>query len=225
LGQELTGVALMLRGLAMRIQARCPDVVDNVNEVVSLVNQSIETARSLAHGLLPVRTESGGLSFALRALAERGRDLYDLNVNFRGEMSAEFDLNETDASHLYRIAQEALTNAARHGHATRVDIVLLASAQSFLLRISDDGVGFTLPVASSGMGLKIMKYRAGMIGAKFDVGADDPHGAVISVTSERPMPVRVQSGSAISGDFNDGSQQRMGSISGSSSTSFRDQYR
>jgi len=193
LGQELTGVALMLRGLATRIQARCPDVVGNVNEVVSLVNHSIESARSLARGLLPVGPESGGLTFALRALAERGRDLYGLIVDFRNEMAPEFQLNETDASHLYRIAQEALTNAARHGRATRVDIVLKACAQLFILRISDDGIGFTLPAASSGMGLKIMKYRAGMIGAKFEVGANVPHGAVITVTSERPVPVRVNS--------------------------------
>jgi PAS domain S-box-containing protein len=225
LGQELTGVALMLRGLATRIQARCPDVVENVNEVVALVNQSIDTARSLARGLLPVRTESGGLTFALRALAERGRDLYGLNVDFHGEMAAEFDLNEKDASHLYRIAQEALTNAARHGRATRVDIVLTARAQSFYLRISDDGVGFTLPTASSGMGLKIMRYRAGMIGAKFEVGANEPHGAVITVTSERPVPVKIHSGPGTSGDYNDGSQQRMGSISGGSRPTFRGQYR
>jgi PAS domain S-box-containing protein len=212
LGQELTGVALMLRGLATRIQSRCPDVVENVNEVVALVNQSIETARSLSRGLLPVRTESGGLSFALRALAERGREIYGLDVNFRVEMAGEFDLNETDASHLYRIAQEALTNAARHGRARRVDIVLLANAHSFWLRISDDGIGFTLPVSSNGMGLKIMKYRAGMIGAKFEVGSNDPHGAVITVTSERPVPPKTHPGQSIPGDFNDGSQQRMGSI-------------
>jgi signal transduction histidine kinase len=225
LGQELTGLALMLRGLATRIQSRCPDVVENVNEVVSLVNQSIETARSLARGLLPVSTASGGLSFALRALAERGRDLYALNVNFRNEMAPDFELNETDASHLYRIAQEALTNAARHGRAARVDIVLKATAQAFSLRISDDGIGFSLPVTSDGMGLKIMKYRAGMIGAKFDVGANSPQGAVITVTSEGPVAVTVDSSPAISGEFNDGSQQRMGSISGRNAAPFGGQYR
>jgi PAS domain S-box-containing protein len=223
LGQELTGLALMLRGLATRIQARCPDVVDNVNEVVSLVNQSIETARSLAHGLLPVRTESGGLRFALRALATRGRDLYGLNVNFCDQMTSDFELNEKDASHLYRIAQEALTNAARHGRATRVDIVLEASAQSFCLRISDDGVGFSLPLSSSGMGLKIMRYRAGMIGAKFEVGDNEPHGAVITVTSERPVPVRINSGPQ--GDVNDNSQQRLGSVSRGSRPPFGAQRR
>jgi PAS domain S-box-containing protein len=226
LGQELTGVALMLRGLATRIQSRCPDVVPNVNEVVTLVNQSIESARSLARGLLPVRTESGGITFALRALAARGRDIYGINVNFRGDVTPEFEMNETDASHLYRIAQEALTNTARHGRASRVDIVLEASAQSFQLRILDDGQGFTLPATSSGMGLKIMKYRAGMIGAKFEVGANEPRGTVITVMSERPVPAKIHSQRAISGDQNDGSQQRMGSIGGSNSTSsVRGQYR
>ena len=225
LGQELTGVALMLRGLATRIQSRCPDVVPNVNEVVALVNQSIDTARSLARGLLPVRTETGGIAFALRALAARGRDLYGMDVNFTSDVAPGFELNETDASHLYRIAQEALTNTARHGRASRVDIVLEASVQSFMLRIADDGQGFTLPASSTGMGLKIMKYRAGMIGAKFDVGANEPRGTVITVMSERPVPPRVQSAPAVPGDYNDGSQQRMGSISGSSTPSFRGQYR
>jgi PAS domain S-box-containing protein len=69
LGQELTGVALMLRGLAGRVRERCPEALDSVNEIVGLVNQSIENARSLARGLLPVRTETGGLAFALRELA------------------------------------------------------------------------------------------------------------------------------------------------------------
>ncbi len=183
LGQELTGVALMLRGLSSRIQQRCPDVVENVNEIVGYVNQSIETARSLARGLLPVRTETGGLSSALRALAARSRDVYGLEVRFSAEVCREFAFTETNASHLYRIAQEALTNAARHGHASLVDISLVAKEDGFCLRISDNGAGFVRPLpSSSGMGLKIMKYRADMICAKFDITASTPHGTVIAVT-------------------------------------------
>jgi PAS domain S-box-containing protein len=183
LGQELTGVALMLRGLASRIQERCPDVIDNVNEIVGHVNQSIETARSLARGLLPVRTETGGLTAALRALAARSRDLYGLEVNFGAEVWPGFALTETNASHLYRITQEALTNAARHGRATLVEISLRAKESGFSLRITDNGVGLlpALP-SSAGMGLKIMKYRADMIGAKFEITANQPHGAVVTVT-------------------------------------------
>ena len=183
LGQELTGVALMLRGLSSRIQQRCPDVVENVNEIIGHVNQSIETARSLARGLLPVRTETGGLSAALRALAARSRDLYGLEVTFRSEVCPEFIFTETDASHLYRITQEALTNASRHGHATLVDISLIAKEDGFTLRITDNGAGFVRTAPSgSGMGLKIMKYRADMIGAKFEIAANEPRGAAVTVT-------------------------------------------
>ena len=183
LGQELTGVALMLRGLSSRIQQRCPDVLEHVNEIIGHVNQSIETARSLARGLLPVRTETGGLSAALRALAARSRDLYGLEVTFRSEMCHEFIFTETDASHLYRITQEALTNASRHGHASLVDISLIAKEDGFTLRITDNGVGFVRTAPSgSGMGLKIMKYRADMIGAKFEIAANQPRGAAVTVT-------------------------------------------
>jgi signal transduction histidine kinase len=182
LGQELTGVALMLRGLATRIQQRCPEVVENVNEIVGLVNQSIETARSLARGLLPVRNETGGLASALRALAARSRDLYGLEVTFRAEVCREFALTETDASHLYRITQEALTNASRHGRATLVEIALIAQESAFSLRITDNGVGLAPVVPSgAGMGLKIMKYRADMIGARFDISPNQPHGAAVTV--------------------------------------------
>jgi PAS domain S-box-containing protein len=182
LGQELTGVALMLRGLSSRIQQRCPDVVEHVNEIVGHLNQSIETARSLARGLLPVRTETGGLCAALRALAARSRDLYGLEVTFHSEVCPEFVFTETDASHLYRITQEALTNASRHGHASLVDISLIAKEDGFALRITDNGVGFVRAAPSAaGMGLKIMKYRADMIGAKFEIAANKPRGAVVTV--------------------------------------------
>jgi PAS domain S-box-containing protein len=195
LGQELTGVALMLRGLGSRVQARCPEAMDSINEIVALVNQSIENARSLARGLLPVRTETGGLAFALRELAARGRDLYGMEVNFRAEVWPALNLDETDASHLYRIAQEALTNSARHGHATLVDIFLLVTRSTFLLYITDDGEGIRLPMSPySGMGLKIMKYRAGMIGARFEIAPNEPRGTVVRVTGEQPLTAAPATG-------------------------------
>jgi PAS domain S-box-containing protein len=185
LGQELTGVALMLRGLATRIQARCPDVVDSINEVVGLVNQSVDTARALAHGLLPVRNETGGLVTALRTLAVRSRDVYGPQVNFRADIPPDFALNETNSSHLYRIVQEALTNSARHGRAGLVDVTLAATHTSFSLRITDNGEGFIRTATpSTGMGLKIMKYRADMIGAKFEIYANEPRGTIVQVIGD-----------------------------------------
>lgn len=204
LGQELTGIALMLRSLATRFQHDCPEGVASINEIVALVNQSIETARSLARGLLPVRTESGGLPFALRELAARSRDLYGLTVNFRAEIWPEITLSEADASHLYRIAQEALTNAARHGRASKVDILLMVNRNTFLLRITDDGVGIaTTDKPGGGMGLKIMRYRAGMIGAKIEITAHLPRGTVVRVSGEQPSR---QSGQQVSHAIYGGSE-------------------
>ena len=103
-------------------------------------------------------------------------------MTFRAEICPEFALSETDASHLYRITQEALTNAARHGHAALVDIVLLARESEFSLRIADNGVGLApAPPLGPGMGLKIMKYRADMIGARFEITPNQPRGAVVTV--------------------------------------------
>ncbi len=201
LGQELTGVALMLRSLATRFQHQFPEGVATLNEIVGVVNQSIENARSLARGLLPVRTDTGGLPFALRELATRSRDLYQLDVNFRAEIWPEITLSETSASHLYRIAQEALTNAARHGHAHKVDILLMVTRNTFLLRITDDGVGLRRQgEQTTGMGLKIMRYRAGIIGAKIEFGGNKPQGTIVRVTGEQPARAgAIQYGHAIYG--------------------------
>jgi PAS domain S-box-containing protein len=188
LGQELTGVALMLRGLATRIEKQLPPSVAQVNEIVGLVNQSIETARSLARGLLPVSTDNGGLPAALRTLADRSRDFYRLPVNFRSDVTTEVPLSEACASHLYRIAQEALTNAARHGCASAVDVLLRVSPLNFLLEIVDNGIGTGAGCRStSGMGLKIMKYRASMIGARFEILPNRPCGTLVRVSGEQPL--------------------------------------
>jgi PAS domain S-box-containing protein len=201
LGQELTGVALMLRGLATRFRHEFPEGIARINEIIGLVNQSIESARSLARGLLPVRSDSGGLPFALRELAARSRDLYGLEVNFRAEIWPEITLSEASASHLYRIAQETLTNAARHGQAAKVDILLMVTKNTFLLRVTDDGLGFgSSSKAAVGMGLKIMRYRAGMIGAKIEIGANMPQGTIVRVTGEQPTrPGALQHSHAIYG--------------------------
>jgi signal transduction histidine kinase len=185
LGQELTGVALMLRGLAGRVQERFPDAAESIQEITDVVNGSIENARSLARGLLPVR-DTGGLAPALQELASRSRDLYGLKVDVLWEVSPEVRFSETEASHLYRIAQEALSNAARHGHASHIEIALSAARHAFLLCVSDNGEGVPKPTAPfTGMGLNIMKYRAGMIGAKFEIVSRRPRGTVVRVTGEQ----------------------------------------
>jgi PAS domain S-box-containing protein len=185
LGQELTGVALMLRGLATRLEGDSPETKSQVEEIVALVNRSIDTARSLARGLLPVAADRGGLTAALETLAERARELYGFQVHLRIHVP-NGGVSESTANHLYRITQEALTNAARHAHASAVAICLRVNAWKFLLRISDDGVGIREPMTGGyGMGLKIMRYRASMINAMMDIRTRHPQGTVVCVTGKR----------------------------------------
>ena len=187
LGQELTGVSLMLRGLATQLERECPRSLERVNEIADLVKQSVETARGLARGLLPVNTD-GGLPEALYALADRNSELYGLDVECRVDMAPEVKLAETTASHLYRIAQEALTNAVRHGSATAVTMNLSVTAARFQLWVADNGVGLgEVRKSTGGMGLKIMRYRASMIGAMFEIVPNYSQGTVVRVTGQQPV--------------------------------------
>ena len=188
LGQELTGVSLMLRSLATHMEREHPQSLERVNEIAAGVKQSIQTARALARGLLPVNTD-GGLPAALHALAVRNRELYGLEVECREDVAPAVKLSETTASHLYRIAQEALTNAVRHGRATAVAMSLDVTAARFELRVADNGVGLSGEASKTvgGMGLQIMKYRASMIGGVCEIVPNYPFGTVVCVTGQQPV--------------------------------------
>lgn len=187
LGQELTGIALMMRALARRLERQCPEALAATNEIVALVNQSIDSTRCLARGLLPVSTEQGGLLPALRGLADRSRGQYGLDVQFSAEIWPKLVLDEAKASHLYRIAQEALTNAARHAQASLVEIALNVTEDRFRLKIADNGCGMpNLGSAMNGLGMKIMAYRANIIGAKLECMRNPGGGSIVQVTGQQP---------------------------------------
>jgi signal transduction histidine kinase len=182
LGQELTGVALLMRGLAGQLERDAPQLLAPTNEIIALVNRAIEGARALARGLLPMTDEPGGLLAALRALADRGRALYDLDVQFRSEITPPLRLDENTAHHLYRIAQEALTNVVRHAQASRVEIVFRVVAGRYWLEIADDGIGLPTQVpASSGLGLGILRERAVQLGAQLEFVENSPRGTRVRV--------------------------------------------
>ncbi len=185
LGQELTGIALMLKGLQCQLERELPSSARDLGGVLDLVNDAIEGTRSIAHGLSPVAIERGGLAEALRSLAERRDDRAGVRVRFRcGKWLEQLDLSV--ATHLYRIAQEALTNALRHASAREVRISLSMAGDKVKLRIVDDGRG--LPGAASGaegLGLRIMRYRANMIAAVLRVDSREGGGTEVAVTCRR----------------------------------------
>ena len=134
-----------------------------------LVNDAIFTTRALARGLSPVTFDRGGLAFALEELARRLSAMFHIDVRCEADHALERRIASANALHLYRIAQEAVTNAAQHGHADRG-----------LLRIEDNGTGFN-PVVhqSKGLGLRIMHYRAQMMTGSLRIEPARPHGTVV----------------------------------------------
>jgi PAS domain S-box-containing protein len=181
LGQELTGIALLLRGLENRAEREAASLSPAIEEVALLVNDAIFTTRALARGLSPVTFDRGGLAFALEELARRLSAMFHIDVRCEADHALERGLNSANALHLYRIAQEAVTNAAQHGHADFVQIALRHDADRGLLRIEDNGSGFGVAVnESKGLGLRIMHYRTQMMAGSLRVEPARPHGTVVS---------------------------------------------
>jgi PAS domain S-box-containing protein len=166
LGQELTGLSLMLKGLEVQLSREAQQYLPQITKISDLLARAIQSTRSLARGLAPVNLERGGLSEALKHLAARCTDMYNLTCSFSlGEQKLP-DLEEGAATHLYRIAQEATTNAARYARAKTIAIDLRTTTRKLQLSIADDGIGLSAGLAQGrpGMGLKIMEYRARMLG-------------------------------------------------------------
>ena len=185
--QHLTGTALAGHVLGEKLAARgMPEIVD-ANRVVALVEEGISLARSLARGLAPVELEAEGLMAAFRELAKSTSER--LRIDCRFESSAPVLIEDADmATHLFRIAQEAISNAIRHGRAQHVRISLTHEAGSVALRVMDDGCGLPdiLP-PNRGMGLHIMQHRAAMIGARFSIRREGKGTLVACVLPDAPL--------------------------------------
>ncbi|MBS0375729.1 MAG: PAS domain-containing protein [Proteobacteria bacterium] len=192
LGQELTGLALLLDGLARDVRrGRAPRDAE-LRELTALARGAIEQTRTLARGLSPVALDGGGLVHALRALAARAREMYGLDVRFRSRVTPRVTLDAAATGHLYRIAQESLTNAARHAGARTVTVQLTVRDRRVQLAVSDDGRGLA-PGSTTGVGLKIMRYRANMLGGELQIGPGaEGRGTRIACLVMQPEPTPLE---------------------------------
>lgn len=177
--QHLTGTALAEQFLLEKLTARDAPEVEDADRVVGLIEDAISMARGLAAGLSPIETEGDGLLAALADLAAHFSTQFKVACRFSfGEPVLIQDSDVT--THLYRIAQEAVHNAIRHGKARNIGIHLGKAGSLVTLTIRDDGCG--LPPGGppgQGMGLRNMKYRASMIGGSLTLENAQP-GAVVT---------------------------------------------
>jgi len=193
LGQMLTGIGLIAQNLARRLDAQDNPDADEVGEITALIREADQQARGLARGLIPVDLEATGLSAALRRLAVNAGRLFDIQCTVE-EVGAVLIDDNIVATHLYRIAQEAVSNAVKHGRAGHVRISLASGDRQVRLRIHDDGVGFPqhLDEERRGMGVRIMHYRARVIGATLEIVAGVDGGTTVTCTLRRVGRPRYQ---------------------------------
>lgn len=180
LGQLLTGVAFMSKAQEKRLAEReAPEAAD-ATKIVSLVNNAIRKTRELSRGLLPVVSDSFGLMSALQRYVGEIQDLFGVSCRLHCE-SPVLIHDTAMATHLYHIAQEAVNNAIKHGHSKNILIHLYAGHDRGTLMVRDDGIGLN-PSAPNhgGMGLHIMKYRAGMFGGALELRRDTTSGTIVT---------------------------------------------
>jgi two-component system CheB/CheR fusion protein len=163
--QELSAAALVLKSNANRSAKQSPATAKTLNEAAEVVNRNVTLARNLARGFQPMKLSGGEFTAAMRGLVSQANT--NRSVQCRLEMARPIQMqDETIALNIYRIAQEALTNAIKHADAKNVTVLLKKSRGQLQLVVEDDGKGFPKKKRTKGLGLHIMDYRASVLGGQ-----------------------------------------------------------
>lgn len=176
IASDLTGIALIVSSLVRRAKKGKQIAPEELSEVTTFLNETIRETQSLSRGLSPIGLEQG-LESALEDLAERTQRHDDLDCSFEAT-DALPDLSAKTATHLYRIAQEAVGNAIKHAEADRIWIRLATEGESLVLEVQDDGKGWSEPSAGDGLGMRTMHYRANLTGSTLAI-EEAPEGGTL----------------------------------------------
>jgi len=179
MGQVLTGIAIKCKGLALKLKGKSSEEMKDALKISKLANKAIAQTRDLAKMLYPVDIETGGLVSALQTLAANTEKTMGVTCRFRCGKSVSVK-NLVEAKQIYRIVQEAITNAVRHGKAKNININLRFTKNGTILSVNNDGMDFPkLSPRKKGLGLKVMKYRTDLIGGSLDIRKGDKGGTVV----------------------------------------------
>jgi signal transduction histidine kinase len=179
LGQKLTGVLLMANALKQRLVAEGHSCREDAGHICDLVDQVIHHTHNLAHQFSSLDMRGDDAAEVLRGLAVNVEKMFNITCHFsaKGEIPP---LPESVVTQFYKIAQESISNAIKHGKATEVTVSLCPSSDKLVLTIQNDGVPFVQPKEKGRMGLRIMNYRANTIGATFDIRANHKSGTLVT---------------------------------------------
>ena len=180
LGQELTGLGYLAETLFCDLRERGAAEAENANKLAGGIEHALDQARTIAKGLVPVEIDAEGLMSALDQLASSTEHRCGITCRFHCDQPAQVADTAT-ATQLFRIVQEAINNAAKHARAKQITIELKTRNGQVSLKVRDDGVGIPDDLEdATGMGLRIMQHRAGVIGATLNVGPADGGGTLVT---------------------------------------------
>jgi PAS domain S-box-containing protein len=179
--QQLVSLAFDANALQRKLAAKELPEAAAAQRIADYLDHAITESRQLARGLFPIRLAAEGLPSALQELAAATAERHRIVCTFHGPAKPPA-LSKATATHLYRIAREAVTNAIKHSQAQAIAIRLTCDGDSAELRIEDNGIGMSRSAASalSGLGLYIMDYRARGIGGVLRLEPGSPGGTSVS---------------------------------------------
>ena len=171
-GQMLSAINLMIKTLSRKLRSNELPGADELDEITDMVKEADEEVRQLSHGFAHIELEKEGLPVALKRMCERFRNFTKTDCQFI--CSSKLNVKDRMTSlHLFRIVQEAVKNAIKHGKANKILVKLQSGEEFIILSIEDNGIGlFEEPNDHKfkGMGLKTMRYRAELLGGNFEIG-------------------------------------------------------
>ncbi len=179
LGQQLTGIKFMTETLKDKLLNGASEHSADARRISELVHVTINQSKDLAKGLDPVELSENNLVVAIEVLLRNIENTFNITCVFEYDDSV-FLHEHSEAIHLYRIVQEAISNSIRHGKAENIQITLRDLKDEYVLTIEDDGSGLSKDALhGEGMGLHIMKYRAKAINAKLAVSNRSCRGVIV----------------------------------------------
>jgi len=177
--QHLAGIEMLSQVLAQKLSSRSKEAAARATEIAKAVREAISQTRLLARGLSPVTLESEGLMSALTELALNTEKMFRVRCSFECAEVVKFD-NHAAATHLFRIVQEAVSNALKHGKAKKISIQLREDPARLHLQVSDNGIGFPKNfTGGNGMGLRIMQTRISMVGGTVTIEQNATGGVTV----------------------------------------------
>lgn len=191
LGQELTGLSYLAKGLAKKLTEEDNPQTAIAQTIADSVQKALREVRTAVQGLVPVEVDAAGFMAALEQLASDTSTRCGIDCRVEADEKVTIEDNVV-ATHLFRIVQEAINNAVKHAQPRQILVRPEVSDGTLRVTVQDDGVGIVHGTPSrngSGMGMRIMQYRAGVIDATLEVRRQEGHGTAVVCQINTPTTV------------------------------------